>query len=732
VDQHGLQDLRAPSGTASPASRLPSMPYGAVYFRKSNPPPEDWERDYETAAADGANVFRHWFIWSAIEVRPGRFDWADYDRQFELAQRHGMRVVVAEMAKTPEWLVACHPECRTETRDGRRLSNEMNAASATSGRPGLCLSHPVVQDGAASFLRALAARYRDHPALGCYDVWNECNVSHSLIHTGWERRRPMHYLADVCYCPACTSRFRRWLERRYGDLDVLNQVWRTYSYSDWSEVQAPRELGPWPSTLDWLRFRTDDGIEKLRWRVATIREVDPHTPIAAHGVAGSIGYLAGGGTDDWRSASEVDIFGYTWSTPLHGREPWRQFQAVDSVRCAARGKDVWDAEATAGPIWTLTDTMEGVVSYGVPSPAQIRIERFQGFSAGANGVMHVRWRPLLDGPLFGAFGAYGLDGSRTDRAEMARRIGEWATAAAQRDVWRARPVRGDLGIVLAPETQVMVYAQRGHALDYAHAAYGAARAFFASNLQADWVRLEDIDAYPLLYLPFPLMLEPATVERLSAWVAAGGELVCEGPAAYFGPTGRAGTRQPNLGLDELFGAREVRVAFDSGRAVRHTFALGAETLHGALVRQEFEPRRGVAAGYYSEGGVAAVAHRVGRGGTLLFGTVPALRMGEVGSGADPALVRAYRQLFDRLGEQPVVTSSASEVTVRLHQGPDGLVLWATNPSERPLRVTASVADRFPSFSEVRALWGEEAEPERTGRAVTMTVGALDAAVLQLA
>ena len=50
---------------------LPRIPYGAVYFRKSNPPQKDWERDYQQAAADGMNCFRHWFLWSAIEVAPG-------------------------------------------------------------------------------------------------------------------------------------------------------------------------------------------------------------------------------------------------------------------------------------------------------------------------------------------------------------------------------------------------------------------------------------------------------------------------------------------------------------------------------------------------------------------------------------------------------------------------------------------------------------------------------------
>jgi len=41
---------------------------------KSNPPREDWTRDYATAAEDGMNVFRHWFLWAAIEVAPGVYD----------------------------------------------------------------------------------------------------------------------------------------------------------------------------------------------------------------------------------------------------------------------------------------------------------------------------------------------------------------------------------------------------------------------------------------------------------------------------------------------------------------------------------------------------------------------------------------------------------------------------------------------------------------------------------
>ena len=66
-------------------SDVPAFPYGAVYFRKSNPPRDDWARDYRVAAEDGDNMFRHWFLWSAIETAPGVFDWEEYDRQLDLA-----------------------------------------------------------------------------------------------------------------------------------------------------------------------------------------------------------------------------------------------------------------------------------------------------------------------------------------------------------------------------------------------------------------------------------------------------------------------------------------------------------------------------------------------------------------------------------------------------------------------------------------------------------------------
>ncbi len=73
------------------AADIPVFPYGAVYFRKSNPPEQDWARDHQTAARIGMNTFRHWFMWSAIEVVPGKYDWRDYDRMMDLAAQNGIK-----------------------------------------------------------------------------------------------------------------------------------------------------------------------------------------------------------------------------------------------------------------------------------------------------------------------------------------------------------------------------------------------------------------------------------------------------------------------------------------------------------------------------------------------------------------------------------------------------------------------------------------------------------------
>ncbi|MBI3697194.1 MAG: beta-galactosidase, partial [Acidobacteria bacterium] len=343
----------------------PVFPYGAVYFRKSNPPQEDWERDYRTAAASGMNIFRHWFMWSAIEVAPGKFDWGDYDRQLDLAAKNGIRTIIAEfVTAAPEWAFAKYAHARYEAHDGHRGFSTISGSSATGGFPGLCLDNEDVREAAGRFLVALVDRYKDHTATMGYDLWNECTFSGGG--SGSFQARSSAYIPSehrgtgtarfYCYCPATQAKFREWLKRRYhGDLRELGKAWYRPSYADWEQVQAPRAMGGYPEWMDWLEFRLDNAYRLLAWRRDLVRSRDRRNLVAAHSIAYTLESLPEALTDEWRAAKEVETFGFTWIASRKGNEPWKQFHAVDLVRAGARGKPFWHAEAQAGPLWMQSE-----------------------------------------------------------------------------------------------------------------------------------------------------------------------------------------------------------------------------------------------------------------------------------------------------------------------------------------------------------------------------------------
>jgi len=690
---------------------LPDFVYGAVYFRKSNPPPEDWERDYAVAAEDGYAYFRHWFLWSAIETAPGEYDWAEYDRQLDLAAQHGQKTIIAEMiTAAPEWLFTHLPHARYETRDGRRLESTMSGSCVTGGFPGLCLDHPEVQEAAGAFLRALAERYREHPALGGYDIWNEC--------TYWD---------DMCYCDATAARFRQWLQRRYGDLQALAHAWQRHSLASWEDVRIPRQTGAYPDVLDWLAFRVDNAFHWMAWRRDILRSIDPEHPIIAHGVAGGLSRAAGYAADDWRAADVADAYGLTWIAARKGDEPWKQWQAVDLTRCAARGKRIWHAEAQGGPLWMQPQVPGRPRDDGrIAAPEDLRLWHLLSFAAGATGLFYPRWRPLLDGPLWGAFGPYGMDGGRTPRSEMAARIAHWGAAPEQTPLWQSPPVQGEVGIIYAPESQRFAQAQQGNTDYYTDAINGAYRGFFAHHIQPDLVHIDDIDRYALLYLPYPLGLTPATVERLCAWVERGGYLVSEGLPGYFDARGHVSPTQPPRPLKALFGARESYVEFTPDLLGDLTLNLGDTPVRGGLFLQAYAPTTGQAVGWYADGRVAAVDNRYGQGHTRLIGTMPGA--GVTAHPDEPAPF--FRDLLTWAGVEPRLTYSDPRLQARLHSGEGGTWLWVINPTRESIEARITLGPAWRHMRPGRAAWGEPASWQEGE--IVLTVGARDACIIALA
>jgi beta-galactosidase len=373
----------------------PVFPYGAVYFRKSNPPEKDWDRDHKTAAESGMNMFRHWVMWSAVEVAPGKFDWRDYDRMMDLEAKNGIKTILAEMiTAAPEWAFAKYPDARFEAQDGYKGVPTISGSSATGGFPGLCLDNADVRTKAEGFLRAMAERYKDHPAMYGYDLWNEGNTSGGgggYMQTASSAHIPNEHRGTgvgrlYCYCPSTQAEFRKWLQKKYGTVEALGKAWNRHSFGEWANVEAPRTAGPYADWMDWIEFREDRAHELLRWRRDVIRSVDTKNHVTMHGLAYSVEYLPSVSANDWRAAAEVDTYGFTWVHARKGSQPWKQFHAVDMIRAASRGKPFWHAELQGGPLWMQSEVVNRPLDDGrKPDEKDIRIWNLISMSGGVSG-----------------------------------------------------------------------------------------------------------------------------------------------------------------------------------------------------------------------------------------------------------------------------------------------------------------------------------------------------------
>ncbi|TFG73742.1 MAG: beta-galactosidase, partial [Anaerolineales bacterium] len=462
---------------------LPQFPYGAVYYRKSNPPEADWDRDTAQAAREGMNIFRHWFLWGNIEVRPGEFYWDDYDRHMDLAQKYGIKVIIAEhITSVPMWLFRRRPDLFARRSRGEILTAGISGSCASGNFANLCLDNAEGRELAGNFLSELVKRYRGHAALLGYDVANEGSISQLAV-----------------FHPDTFKAYRTWLKARYGSLDALNSAWRRYSMADWEDVE-PTDTpdAPLPEALDLWRFRREHTYAQVKWRIDLIRELDPDSLVVSHGTTWTPQV-----TDHWMFAKDVDVYGFTYVACRHTNAPWKAWFYTDLTRAAARGKPFWHAEAQGGPLWLQPQgpgrrPEDGRVATG----ANVRIWNLISMAGGTRGMLFTRWRGLLDPPLWDAFGLHNLDGSANERSEMAAVLAKWSNHPEQADLMQAAPARGEMALLYLPEA--MFYDQalthhlqaKGSVITTLEGAY---RGLYDQNIQLDLVELENIDAYKVIY-----------------------------------------------------------------------------------------------------------------------------------------------------------------------------------------------------------------------------------------
>ncbi len=696
-----LSVSRAMAQAASPWS-ADAFHFGAVYFRgQNNPPREDWERDHRMAEEDGQSLFRHWVPWNVVEVSQGKFTWDDYETILDLAARHGIRVVLAEMlVDFPEWLIANHPEARIEMPSGQKRPSEMHISSVNGGHHALCLNHLAVSEAAELFLTAMASRFRGHPALLGYDIWNECT----------------QYVAErLCFCVACQQAFRGWIKKTYGSIEAVAQRWHRPSLTAFDQIELPRVPALFPDFLDSIRWRNDDAQHWMRWRRDVLKKADSHAQTIAHGNAKTHADASVCVGDDFRAAENCEVFGYTHyfgnghSALLSG----------DLIRGASHGKPFWRAEAIGGPQWFRRKIGEPrPVMDELDDPVAIRLDALITMATGATAYMNPRWRSLLDGPLFNAFGWYADDGSRTAKSVEIKQLAAWAAQPDVAPLWKMKPARGDVAIVLVDEAQDWCYAMQGDTAAYAGCVRGLHRGFTAAGLTCDFIKPTAgmLQSHQVAYVPFPIAMSGQTQTALVDWVESGGHLVLEACAGYFDEVAHSFPQQPNRVLGDLFRHIIERSSFALDQHEGLKIQTPAGELPCALYRQTFRAIEGIEIlGHFDDNSPAIVRRKVGTGSITLLGSNPGYAMNKVAPSS--AVLHA---LLQTKGETEPIDG---QCIIRYFANDSDRAAWVVNPTPKDREITV----RSPSAPTV--LRGRLLALEADTSTAKLSVPARDAAVL---
>ncbi|MGW3071549.1 beta-galactosidase [Kitasatospora sp. NPDC001132] len=511
--------------TTDRLTRVPGLLYGGDW----NPeqwPEQVWAEDVKLMAEAGVNLVTVGvFSWARLQPDADSWDFGWLDRLLDLVHRHGIAVDLATAtASPPAWLVRAHPELLPVTADGVRLE--------FGSRQHYCPSSPAYRQAAVRLTRALAERYRDHPALALWHIHNEYGDH-----------------VQECFCPASAADFRRWLRERHGDIEELNRSWGTafwsQHYNSFEQIEPPRTApGPVNPTqlLDWRRFCSDALLALHRAEKAVLDEVSPGVPVTTNfmSMLKALDYW------EW-SRHEDFVSDDAYPDPADPRAHVNAAMNYDLMRSLKGGRP-----------WLLMEQAPSAVSWrpvNVPkTPGLHRLWSLQALARGADGVLHFQWRASVAGaekfhsamlPHRGT-AARGWQETVRFGTEL-RRLGELAGSR----------LRGQVAVLLDWDSWWALElddhpSARMRWLDLLRPWYAA---LYERGVTVDFVpSTADPDGYPLLLAPNLYLLDTATADRLTAYVRGGGRLVC-GPFSgitdrhdHIHPGGHPGPLRELLGI----------------------------------------------------------------------------------------------------------------------------------------------------------------------------------------
>lgn len=196
------------------------------------------------------------FLWSKLEPEEGKYDFSILDRTFNFCNKLGIKIVLGTPSPTPPvWLIRKHPDILQKDTLGRERP--------FGSRRHYCLNSDTYSVYVKKIVEMLAKRYGKDTSMYAWQIDNEFGCEDTAF----------------CYCEKCDRAFQGFLQKKYGRIERLNQVWGTafwsQDYQNFQQILTPRKtnarLNP-THVLDFYRFSTHSATEFAQKQIELIRK----------------------------------------------------------------------------------------------------------------------------------------------------------------------------------------------------------------------------------------------------------------------------------------------------------------------------------------------------------------------------------------------------------------------------------------------------------------------------
>ena len=226
----------------------------------------------------------------------------------------------------------------------------------------------------------------------------------------------------------------------------------------------------------------------------------------------------------------------------------------NATRCAARGKEVWQSELTAG-----------INGTGLRQRGRIDDNTFYKFSLesirhGAKGLLYWQYRKERFGSEFGGFAMTDYAGGPTNLSRCAEKL--CSMLQKNEDIFNHyHQDQARVALVFSIRSYLANWVSEGrgnnkYAVDSINGYY---RMMWEENIITDVIHedfFDDLSQYNLIILPSPYALSEKMAEALKAYIKNGGTVLSDPYFGAFDKDMKLARQVPGFGFAEIFGCEE--------------------------------------------------------------------------------------------------------------------------------------------------------------------------------